>query len=457
MARKKRQLMASVVVLTCAASLVLTGCGSTNDNASNNGASNASGNTSGNAGASNSGESSGKVTKITFWHPFGGATEKAAMDEGVKMFNETHKDIQVKAEFIGGSGQGNGITDKLTVAINGSNPPDVVVFDRFMVQQWASEGLFEELTENAQANGVTADQFYDFSWKEASVGDKLYAMPFTTDDRALFYNKTLFKEAGLDPEKPPTTIAELDEYAEKLTKKNGSRYDTLGFIPWMGQGGVLTWGWAFGGKYQDPATGKITANDPAIVKALQWEQGYAAKYDAKKVGDFATAVGGDINPFAAGKVGMIVGGSWEIGQYKDVKGLDYGVAPLPSQTGTDPTTWAGGWSFIVPKGAKNKDAAFEFAKFMTMEDGAKNYAEKTGWFICQKDMNAQLSWVQSEPRYKTFIDMFPTAYARPIIKKGQFFFDQLNAAQDKALNSKGDAQKLLDDVTNKTNAELEKK
>ncbi|OXS53880.1 hypothetical protein B1A99_28705 [Cohnella sp. CIP 111063] len=436
-----------VLAVTFFIVFALTGCGSGNNAGSAGGSSN-----------SGSGKESaaGKVTKLTFWHPFGSEVEKAAMEESVKMFNDTHPDIQVKAEFIGGGGSGNGITDKLTVAINGGNPPDVVAFDRFMVQQWASQGLFEELTANAQAAGVTADQFYDFSWKEASMGDKLYAMPFTTDDRALFYNKKLFREAGLDPENPPKTIAELDAAAEKLTTKKGNRYDVLGFIPWMGQGGVLTWGWAFGGKYQDPETGKITANDPQIVKALEWQAGYAQKYQVQAVNDFASAVGGDINPFAAGKVAMMVGGSWEISQFNTVPDLEYGVTPLPTPTGTDFNTWAGGWSFVVPKGAKNKDAAFTFAKFMSMEDGAKNYAEKTGWFVCQKDMNSELSWVKSEPRYQVFVDLFPNAYARPIITKGQFFFDQLNAAQEKAHLGKGDAKALLDEVTEKTNAELAK-
>ncbi|HZG55989.1 ABC transporter substrate-binding protein [Paenibacillus sp.] len=440
MSRGKSKVTALMLAILCAVTFTLAGC-------STGGDAPASGNASG-SGAK------GAVTEITFWHPFGGEVEKKAMEESVKMFNDSHPNIKVKAEFIGGGGSGNGITDKLTVSINGGNPPDIVAFDRFMVQQWADQGLFEDLTANAEVQGVTADQFYDFAWQEASMDGNLYALPFTTDDRALFYNKKLFREAGLDPENPPKTIAELDAAAEKLTKKQGNRYDVLGFVPWMGQGGVLTWGWAFGGKYQDPASGKITANDPSNVEALEWMAGYAKKYEIQAVSDFATAVGGDINPFAAGKVAMMVGGSWEIGQFNTVEGLDYGVTPLPSPTGTDFKTWAGGWSFIIPKGAKNKDAAFEFGKFMSMEDGARNYAEKTGWFVCQKEMNAELSWVKSEPRYQVFVDMFPSANARPIITKGQFFFDQLNAAQESALHGKGDPKALLDDVTNKTNAEL---
>src|SRR5690348_2132142 len=136
MARKKSKFITSAVAIMLVISTILAGCGSAAKTASD-GASVAPANAANATDAPVKDAPAGKVTNLTFWHPFGSDNEKAAMDESIKMFNDSHKDIHVTAEFIGGSGAGNGITDKLTVAINGGNPPDLVAFDRFQVQQWA--------------------------------------------------------------------------------------------------------------------------------------------------------------------------------------------------------------------------------------------------------------------------------------------------------------------------------
>ena len=399
----------------------------------------------------------GKPEEVTYWYPHGGATDKAAIEKAIKLFNEQNPEIKVVGEFVGGSGSGSGITDKLTTSISGGNPPDVVLFDRFMVGQWASEGLFEDMTDMAQSEGVTADQFYDFAWEEASYDGKVYAMPFDTDTRLLFYNKQMFKDAGLDPEKPPKTIEELDKDAEKLTVKEGNRYKVLGFIPWMNQGWLYTWGWSFGGQFQDATSGKITANDPKVVEALEWMTTYAKKYDIEAITNFSTAAGGDVNPFAAKMVAMTISGPWEIAGFKETApDLDYGVTYIPTPSGSDFKSWAGGWCHVIPKGAKHKEAAMKFAKFMATGEGAKIYGEDTGHFMSMKELNDQFTWAKEDPKYKLFIEMFPNSYCRPAISKGQLLWDELATATDNALHGKGTPKELLDKVTDKVNKELGK-
>ncbi len=396
-----------------------------------------------------------KVTEVTFWHPYGAPVEQAAIQKATNLFNRQNPGIKVNAGFAGSGGSGQGITDKLMVAISGGTPPDVVVFDRFMVSQWASQGLFENLTALAKKNKVTKDMFYDFSWQEAGLKGNLYAMPFDTDTRALFYNKKMFKEAGLNPEKPPLTIAELETFAATLTKKDGNRYRTVGFIPWLNQGWLYTWGWAFGGRFQDPKTGKITANDPAIVKALEWETAYAKKYDIEAITNFSTASGGDIDPFSAGMVAMMVCGPWEIADIQaNNPDLDYGVSYIPTPSGTKFNSWAGGWSFVIPKGAKAKTAAFKFAKFMTTGGGARIYGEDTIHLMSLKALNDKFSWTQKDARYKIFVELLPKSFCRPVISKGQLLWDELVTATDNAFHGKGTPKELLDRATAKVNKEL---
>ncbi len=121
-------------------------------------------------------------------------------------------------------------------AIAGGNAPDLVFFDRFKVGSWANQGSLTSLTEYAERDGISREDFYEYTWDESSYEDDLYAVPLTTDSRLLFYNKDHFSEVGLDPDNPPTTIAELEEAADLLTIIDGNRIERLGLIPWISQG-----------------------------------------------------------------------------------------------------------------------------------------------------------------------------------------------------------------------------
>ena len=392
---------------------------------------------------------------ITYWHPHGAIVDKTSIEKSIAQFNEANPDIIVVGEYIGGSGTGVGLTDKLTVAINGGTPPDVVLFDRFQVGQWAGEGLFTDVTDYLEANGVTPDKFYPFAWEEASLNGRVYAFPFDTDNRMLYYNKAHFEAAGLDPDSPPLTIAELEEYAEKLTIADGPRVMQYGFVPWYSQGWLYTWGWAFGGQFQD-ADGKITASDPKIVEALQWEADFAKKYGYESMESFTTAAGGDnLNPFSAGMLSMFVSGPWEIASLKaNAPDIDFGVSYIPTPTGDNFNSWAGGWSHVIPTGAAHVEEAVRFATFMTIGQGAFNYGEDTSHFMTCEALNDTFSWVQEEPRFAKFIDVFPESYCRPVISKGMLLWDELQNAVNLALAGEGEPVDLLKKVDDKVNAEL---
>ena len=145
--------------------------------------------------------------------------------------------------------QGSQADEKLLTAVAGGTPPAAYYADRFTVPQFAYQGFFTDITEPAKAAGVTADQYFDFAWQEATYKDNIYALPFDTDTRALWYNKDIFKEAGLDPEKPPQTLDELKQVAAKLTKKGaGGQITRFGFHPLYDQMWLYTWGFGVQGR-----------------------------------------------------------------------------------------------------------------------------------------------------------------------------------------------------------------
>src|SRR5437870_2900805 len=126
----------------------------------------------------------------------------------------------------------------------------------------------------------------------------------TTNCLLIVYNRALFRQAGLDPDRPPRTPEEFDAYAAKLTAydKNG-RFIRYGFRP----GGLEVAALVFGGGWFDPATDAITADRPENIAALTWMQGYAKRYDLKRMASFESAFGSlrSANfPFFVGKVAM---------------------------------------------------------------------------------------------------------------------------------------------------------
>lgn len=395
--------------------------------------------------------SGGNGTTVTFWH---GSTdvEQEALEEIVKAFNEQQSDVTVEAVYI--AQQGEGQNEKLLAAIAGGNPPDVAYFDRFEVGSWAAQGSLTDLTEYADQDNIEDNDYYEYAINEAKYEGKLYGLPMDTDARLLFYNKDHFKEAGLDPENPPKKIAELEEVAEKLTIKKGNRFERIGFIPWYGQGWMYTWGWVFGGEFYDEDTGQVTADDPKIVESLQWMTDYAQEYGIENLTAFTDSAGsGAESPFLTGQISMVVTVPSMVGSIKKYKpDLNYGVAPIPTPTGDHFTTWAGGWSFVIPKGAQNEEAAWEFMKFAAGPAGQKIYSEKTGNLASIKAINDELH--TDDPIMKAFVDILPQTRHRPVISEGSLLWNELVQARDLAIREKDTPENLLKAVSDKVNKAL---
>lgn len=406
---------------------------------------------SGERGASNEGVVEENGTTVTFWH---GTTdvEQEALEEIVKRFNKQQSDITVEAVYI--AQQGEGQNEKLLAAIAGGNPPDVAYFDRFEVGSWAAQGSLTDLTDYAAKDNVEDNDYYEYAINEARYEGQLYGLPMDTDARLLFYNKDQFEEVGLDPENPPKTIAELEEAAKKLTVKEGNRFERIGFIPWYGQGWLYTWGWVFGGEFYDEETGQVTAHDPQIVESLQWMTDYAQEYGIEDLTAFTDSAGTAAeSPFLTGQISMTVTVPAQIGGIKKYKpDLHYGVAPIPTPTGDNFTTWAGGWSFVIPKGAKSEEAAWEFMKFAAGTEGQSIYSEMTGNLASIKSINEEL--YADDPIMKEFVDILPQARHRPVISEGSLLWNELVQARDLAIRENDTPENLLKAVSDKVNNAL---
>ena len=394
--------------------------------------------------------------EVLFWFSHGGEPDYSSLRGIADDFNVKNPHYNVVAEWVGGGGAGVGITDVLMTSIAGGDPPDMVLFDRFQVGQWASQGLFEELTVMAADAGVLPSDFFEFAWQEASLDGRLYAMPFDTDNRALFVNLDMLAEGGFEP---PRTIAELDAIADALTIREGTRYIQFGIVPWLSQGFLYTWAGAFGATFQDPATGRITFDHPQAIAALEWMTDFAGRFEIEHIQDFtAAAGGGDLNPFAAGLVAMMVSGPWEVtGLRQRVPDLNWVAVSIPTPDGSIARTMAGGWSMIVPLGANNVQGGFDLAYYYTVGEGAVRYGEDTTKFMTNINVNNQLRWIQDDMEtFHVFVDGFPYSFNRPVVPIGQMLWDEHMTAQNNALFGVDTPENLLRDMNERVNAELQR-
>lgn len=404
---------------------------------------------------------SGRATILEVWYPYGGAAAPK-FEAYWKAFEDSHPDIGIKAVFAKNDLSTNA---KLFTAIAGGKPPDVTWVDGPQVAEWAARGALEPLDELIAGAGISKDDFWEPSWNQCVYNGKTWALTYSSDPNfGFFWNKDIFKEVGLDPEKPPTTIAEMDQMAEKIAKVDGGRIDRLGFIPWTVYGSansMVTWGWAFGGEFFDPATNKVTANDPKNVKALEWMVSFAKQYDPTKISGFVAGFGtGEQNPFYQQKFAMAPFGPWELSGLKQyAPNLKFGITFLP--TGPDgaapKSSWVGGWTVGIPKGAKNKEAAFEFVKWLTTSDEATGIAGETFTQFPGYKNAPVYEQFKADPQLKPFYDILvETRHQRPVMPAQAFYMGALASAVDEAVFGQKTAKQALDDATVNTQKELDR-
>jgi multiple sugar transport system substrate-binding protein len=269
-----------------------------------------------------------------------------------------------------------------------SGMPDVIVSDRPTVPKDAADGVYTSLQEWADRDGVTRDQYYGWAWDQSLYEGETYGIPFETDVRVLFWNKQLFQQAGIDPEKPPATWEELEAYADLLDVKNDDgTYARIAFFPLWNAGFNPFWAYLNGAELITES-GDPVVNSPEAVEALEWIKKWVDRYGGwQALQNYRaqyTAAPNDL--FMSGGVAMFIdifGYLSQLEFYRPSVTLDdesrprmeWGIATLP-HNGT-PANWSGGFSLSIPTGARNAEAAWEFIKCMAGEEGQASWARDT--------------------------------------------------------------------------------
>ena len=431
---------------------------------------------------------------------FLGGTLGAGDQDVVREFERRNPGIKVVA---GVTASRNMVSDpqRLLCAIVGGDPPDLVMFDRYAVAEWAARGAFMPLDEFIERDrnapgGVRPHDFYPACWQEAQWEGHVYAVPSSTDNRALFYNKDLLRAAGLVDAQgeplPPRTWDELEDYAVRLSEltrdAEGKVTDLrrVGFIPNYGNAWFYFYSWLNGGQLLSADGRTCTLASPANAEAMKYVVGLYDKLGgARRVYAFQSSFqGAELDPFLNGRIAMKIDGNWvlnTIGYFK--RELDFGVAPAPlprrrREAGEPYISWAGGWSWVIPKGARHPEQSWKLIKWLASEeaavilyDAAREANQAQGkLFIPGLNANKRITqtlytrYLATDPTieqkfrdaYQVFANLLPESRYRPVTPVGQFLWNQQVRAMEAAIYHRGTVADVLAEHAAEVQHELDR-
>lgn len=394
------------------------------------------------------------ATEIVYWTGWSGH-EFHVQSRLVEEFNRTHPDIRVRilSQF------GNSGYQKVRIAFAGGSTPDV------MSTVWADElasyarrGVLAPLDERLKAAGRDLErEFTPGVARMLRVKGKVYGLAATTNTLFIAYNRAIFREAGLDPDRPPRTIDELDRAAMACTSYDaGGNFVRYGFRP----GGLGTWAYVFGGRWYDPDRDVVTANDPRNVAALRWLASYSHRYDIRKMEAFQTTFGSTETPngpFFVGKVAMWLTGEWA-DQYirRYAPKLEWGWFPLPHPPGGRANTTASGGSvFVIPAACRHKEEAFTFLSWLTSPRPVEEFCLRIG-NVPPLIAAGNMPSFQQDPlrRFAVQLAQGANSFGPPPIPIWPTYAREIGRAEEAATLGGKDPQALLDGLQRRMAKEL---
>lgn len=278
---------------------------------------------------------------------------------------------------------------RVAAASAGGELPDLLATDLIYMPDFINQGLFQPITDQLNAYPKKADLAQAYIDISTGPDGQIYGAPIYADASSMFWNKDLFKKAGLDPEKGPTSWAEVAADAAKIRALGGDIYGyyfagacagcyAYTFLPQI---------WASGGDVINYTTHTATATtDPVVKEAYQY---YADLWTAGVVPPAAKAENGSTwsDTFATGNVGIAPGGAFFIPAVKAKNpSMNFGVTGLPGKTAGQTGAFAGGYTIAITKNTKNAAAAWDFIQWTFSDEAQIEVMAKLGYFTSRIDL-----------------------------------------------------------------------
>lgn len=349
--------------------------------------------------------------------PVDGALAKN-MSSLVKEFNDGHPGIKATPVFTGSY---DDTLMKTRAAIKAGKPPAAVIMSANFLTDLVIENEIQPFDDLIKADGRSAEsfmgQFFPALAPNAVIDRKVYGVPFHNSTPLLYYNADHFKEAGLDPDKPPVTWQEWEDAARKLTKRDGDRVTRWGVMMpsnydyggWLLQALTLS----NGGQYFNPEYGgEVYYDSPTTLGALTFWSDLARKDKVLPTGE--TKGPAVTASFLAGQASTVVLSTGSLTFVRQNAKFPFRVAFVPRNVRN--AVPIGGASLVQPVDLDpaQRKAGWELIKWMTSPEKSGWWSRATGYFAPNRaayDLPAMKDFLAENPDAKTAIDQL--TYAKP--------------------------------------------
>ncbi len=358
-----------------------------------------------------------KPTIIHFWVR---ENDKAFTIPLVQAYNETHT-TKVKLTVI----TAESFVTKFGTAIAADTPPDVMATDLIYLPAFNAAHQMMDITDRAHGLPFFATLSRSHI-RLATTDGRIYGVPYSADGSVLLYNKTLFRQAGLNPNTPPTTWAALEADSQRVTALgNGIKgFYFSGRCAGCNAFTMLPLIWASGGDVLSQDSTTATMDSPAVRNVLEfyhrlWVEGQmpqAAKTDS---GDHGANF---IDAFTTGKIGMIGGGAFSAALLKaQYPKIDFGVAYLPGING-GVASFAGGDTIGIPRGSLHPNEAFDFISWCLNAQTQVELLARKSEIPVRADLGIN-KYSQEDTRYVTISKAFAQGRTPDTVHYNQLFND----------------------------------
>ncbi|MBK9119658.1 MAG: ABC transporter substrate-binding protein [Phycisphaerales bacterium] len=370
-------------------------------------------------------------TVIRYWEKWSGV-EGVAMQRIVDRYNATigaTDGIWVQYTPI------SSIEQRLLIAIAGGDPPDLAGIYDALLANYADRDALLPLDALTAEIGLDTDRFAPVWTNLCRYQGQLFALPSAPFTIALLYNRAHFRAAGLDPDRPPRTMAELDDYARRLTRWDADRTEItqLGFTQSTAMLGWWPWVWPcyFGAELWDGQRYKLLSKEARAAYAWIVRQRVELGWDAIRSFEATSGpIEGAQNAFLAGRLSMLFQGPWMVNWARTyAPQLDIGVAPFPSATADRAYAFASTDIFVIPRGAREPRAALRFLAYVLQPEVLEELCQAHGKLSPFRDAGPDFYDNHPNPFIRTFehLAQSPDIFGFPQMPTWLAVNDELNS------------------------------
>ena len=386
----------------------------------------------------------GSTVTIVHWGFSGGNLEKREKELAAK-FNESQKDVKVDIQVQGNYEE---TANKLTAALAAKQAPDMTLLSDVWWFKFVRAKALMNLNDLVAAEkGIDSKDFIESLWNEGVRKGAQYWIPFARSTPLFYYNKDMFKAAGI--EEAPKTWTDLATYAEKLTQRDGETVKVAGFshpdgasyIAWLFQ----CVAWAFGGGYSTSDLSQFKLLEADTVRAAQF---YADSVNKGKWAAMSKAVDTD---FKSGLTAMALMSTGSLGGVLADAKFDVGTAFLPSDKTFGCCTGGSGLAIPVTTSPEKAAAVMKYIAYATGNEGGAFWSQNSGYVPVRKstaDTQSYKDFFAAKPQFKTAIEQLPKTQpqdaARNFIPGGD---NIIGKGLERIIVGKEDVTKVWTDIT----------